>query len=123
MGPPARNPAVSRNALAAELLAWGAHPDHTDVLGLPCVPGVASGGDMPDVAVLMVGHQGVEDAFEDAAAAGVRGFVVPRLGAETGAAIDARWPRPEDPGARPPRSSRHGLGSAVGRQRSPRDAQ
>ena len=41
---------------------------------------------MPECAFLMVNHERVEDAFDDAAAVGVRAFVVPGVGAEAGAA-------------------------------------
>lgn len=89
VGPSARNPAVVRNVLAAGVPAFGVHPSRVEVLGLPCVPSFADAGDAPDVAVLMVGHERIEGAFEQAAAAGLRAFVVPGLGTEAGAAAVA----------------------------------
>src|SRR5439155_26557617 len=40
----------------------------------------------PELALLMVGHERLEAAFEEAAGAGVRAFVLPGLGNEAGAA-------------------------------------
>lgn len=74
-------------ALAASgMRAWGVHPRHREVLGLRCLPRIADLPEMPELAVLLVGHEHVEGAFEDAASAGVRAFVLPGLGAEAGAA-------------------------------------
>ncbi|HET8979878.1 MAG TPA: acetate--CoA ligase family protein, partial [Solirubrobacteraceae bacterium] len=72
--------------VAGDVPAWGVHPRHTDVLGLQCVPRMADLDELPEVALLLVGHERVEDAFEEAAAAGVRAFVLPGLGAEAGRA-------------------------------------
>jgi acetate---CoA ligase (ADP-forming) len=55
------------------------------VLGRPCYPSVTDLPALPDVVVLAVGHQTVEQAFEDALAAGCRTFVLPGLGNEAGA--------------------------------------
>ena len=63
---------------------WGVHPRHRDVLGLACVPDIDALPEVPEVALLLVGHERVADAFERAAAAGVRAFVIPGLGAEAG---------------------------------------
>ncbi|MGH2873808.1 MAG: CoA-binding protein, partial [Solirubrobacteraceae bacterium] len=72
--------------VAGEVSAWGVHPRHAEVLGLDCVPRVADLPAQPEVALLLVGHARVEAAFEEAAAAGVRAFVIPGLGAEAGSA-------------------------------------
>lgn len=66
--------------------AWGVHPRHREVLGLPCVAQIDELPEVPEVALLLVGHERVEQAFDDAAAAGVRAFVIPGLGAEAGRA-------------------------------------
>jgi acetate---CoA ligase (ADP-forming) len=66
--------------------AWGVHPTRDEVLGLPCFPTVAELPGQPELAALLVGHERVEQAFEDALAAGVRAFFLPGLGNEAGAA-------------------------------------
>ena len=65
--------------------AWGVNPNRTDVLGFPCFPSVAALPEVPETALLLVGHARVERAFEEAAAVGIRAFIVPGLGAEAGA--------------------------------------
>ena len=74
------------NVLAGGLPAWGVHPTREAVGGLVCRPSVADLPELPEVAVLLVGHDRVEQAFADAVAAGVRALIVPGLGAESGAA-------------------------------------
>jgi acetate---CoA ligase (ADP-forming) len=66
--------------------AWGVHPTREEVLGLPCFPRPADLPETPELAALLVGHERVEEAFEDALAAGVRAFFLPGLGNEAGAA-------------------------------------
>ena len=73
------------HALAATP-AWGVHPTREDVLGLPCFPSVAALPETPELAALLVGHERVEQAFEDALAGGVRAFFLPGLGNEAGPA-------------------------------------
>jgi acetyltransferase len=65
--------------------AWGVNPNRDDVGGLRCFPSFADLPEVPESAFLLVNHERVEDAFEEAAAAGVRAFVVPGVGAEAGA--------------------------------------
>jgi len=72
--------------VAGEVRAWGVHPHRREVLGLRCVPDIADLDELPEVALLLVGHERVTDAFENAVAAGVRAFVIPGLGAEAGRA-------------------------------------
>jgi acetyltransferase len=62
------------------------HPSREEALGLACVPSVAALPELPEAALLLVGHTRVEEAFEEAAEAGVRSFVIPGIGAEAGAA-------------------------------------
>jgi acetate---CoA ligase (ADP-forming) len=66
--------------------AWGVHPTREEVLGLECFPSVAALPEVPDLAALLVGHEHVEQAFEDALAAGARAFFLPGLGNEAGPA-------------------------------------
>jgi acetyltransferase len=66
--------------------AWGVHPTRTEVLGLRCFPCVADVPEQPELAALLVGHERVEEAFEEAFEAGVRAFFLPGLGNEAGAA-------------------------------------
>ncbi len=65
---------------------WGVNPNRTEVNGLRCYPRVADLPAVPDVAFMLVGHERVEDALREALAEGVRGFVVPGVGAEAGEA-------------------------------------
>lgn len=82
---PRSAPAIE-NVLRSGIRAWGVHPSRTDVLGLPCLPRIGDLPETPELALLLVNHERVEEAFEEAAAAGVRAFVVPGLGSESGAA-------------------------------------
>ena len=61
-------------------------PNRDEVAGLRCYASVADLPEVPECAFLMVNHERVEAAFEEAAAAGVRAFVIPGVGAEAGAA-------------------------------------
>jgi acetate---CoA ligase (ADP-forming) len=86
VGASPRNPNAVETVAASGVRAWGVNPNHDEVAGLPCYPSVAGLPEVPDCAFLMVNHERVEAAFEEAAAAGVRAFVVPGVGAEAGAA-------------------------------------
>jgi acyl-CoA synthetase (NDP forming) len=66
--------------------AWGVNPNREEVSGLRCFPSFIDLPEVPETAFLLVNHARVEEAFEDAAAAGVRAFVVPGVGAEAGEA-------------------------------------
>src|SRR5215510_11744566 len=85
VGASPRNDAAVETVLASGVRAYGVNPNRTEVAGLECYPSVAELPEVPDCAFLMVNHERVEDAFEEAAAAGVRAFVVPGVGAEAGA--------------------------------------
>ena len=74
-----------RNILRGGIPAWGVNPNRAEVAGLGCAPSVADLPEVPELAFLLVGHLRVEAAFEEAAAAGVRAFVLPGLGSEAGA--------------------------------------
>ena len=79
-------PEVVDNVLGKGIAVAGVHPRLRSVRGLDCVPRVSDLAEVPDVAFVLVGHVGIEAAFEDALAAGVRAFIVPGLGNEAGAA-------------------------------------
>lgn len=95
VGPSPRSPEAVHNLVAAAVPAIGVHPQRDEVLGLRCVPSfadldsaaLAAAGleQPPDLAVLLVGHTRVEEAFEQALELGVRAFVVPGIGSEAGA--------------------------------------
>src|SRR5512145_2029662 len=86
VGASPRNVAAVETVVASGVRAWGVNPNRDEVAGLRCYPSVAELPETPECAFLMVNHERVEDAFEEAAAAGVRAFVVPGVGAEAGAA-------------------------------------
>ena len=84
VGASPRLPEPVVSVLRGGVPAWGVNPRRADVEGLPCVPTFAELPETPEVALLLVGHRAVEEAFEEAAARGVRAFVVPGLGNESG---------------------------------------
>lgn len=86
VGASPRNVAAVETVVASGVRAWGVNPNRDEVAGLPCFPSVAELPEVPECAFLMVNHEHVEAAFEEAAAAGVRAFVIPGVGAEAGAA-------------------------------------
>jgi acyl-CoA synthetase (NDP forming) len=86
VGASPRNVAAVETVVASGVRAWGVNPNRDEVAGLRCYPSMAELPETPECAFLMVNHERVEEAFEEAAAAGVRAFVVPGVGAEAGAA-------------------------------------
>jgi acyl-CoA synthetase (NDP forming) len=86
VGASPRNAAAIEATLRSGIRAWGVNPNREEISGLRCYPSVASLPETPEAAFLLVNHERVENAFEEAAAAGVRAFVVPGLGAEAGSA-------------------------------------
>jgi acetate---CoA ligase (ADP-forming) len=86
VGASPRRSETIETVLRGGIPAWGVNPRYEDVLGLPCFPSVADLPEAPESALLLVNHERVLDAFEEAVAAGVRAFVVPGLGAEAGPA-------------------------------------
>ena len=86
LGASPRNVAAVETVVASGVRAWGVNPNRDEVAGLRCYPSVAELPETPECAFLMVNHERVESAFEEAAAAGVRAFVVPGVGAEAGTA-------------------------------------
>src|SRR3954447_19919668 len=86
VGASPRHGRIVEEVVRSGIPAWGVHPTRDQVLGLRCFPSVADLPDRPELAVLLVGHERVEEAFEDALASGVRAFFLPGLGNEAGAA-------------------------------------
>src|SRR5262245_31859814 len=86
VGASPRNVEAVETVVRSGVPAWGVNPNRDDVAGLRCYPSMADLPETPETALLLVNHERVEQAFEDAAAAGVRAFVVPGVGAEAGAA-------------------------------------
>jgi acetate---CoA ligase (ADP-forming) len=86
VGASPRNLAAVGTVVASRVRAWGVNPNRDEVAGLRCYPSVAELPEVPACAFLMVNHERVEAAFEEAAATGVRVFVVPGVGAEAGEA-------------------------------------
>ena len=86
VGASPRNLAAVETVVASGVRAWGVNPNRSDVAGLRCYASFSDLPEVPECAFLMVNHERVEAAFEDAAAVGVRAFVVPGVGAEAGAA-------------------------------------
>ena len=84
VGASPRVPEPIHSVLRGGVPAWGVHPTNREVNGLACVPSFADLPEQPELALLLVGHATVEQAFEDAVSAGVRAFVVPGLGNEAG---------------------------------------
>jgi acetyltransferase len=84
IGPSIRSAAVVRNMLASKIPVVGVHPNKDEVLGLNCVPSIASLQSTPDLAVVMVGHNRVEEAVYELMDRGTRAFFFPGLGSEAG---------------------------------------
>jgi acetate---CoA ligase (ADP-forming) len=89
--------ASDRTQLAADRLrqvqsggapVWFVNPTRTAVLGQPCHPSVSALPQVPTTAILLVHHERVEAALDDAVAAGVRTVLVPGIGAEAGPAAE-----------------------------------
>jgi len=85
IGPSVRSAAVVRNMLASKIPVMGVHPNKDDVLGLKCLPSIASLESTPELAVVMVGHSRVEEAVYELMDRGTRAFFFPGLGSEAGA--------------------------------------
>jgi acetyltransferase len=86
VGASPRNAEAVETTLRSGVTAWGVHPNRDEVAGLRCYPSVAELPEVPEAAFLLVNHERVEAALEEAAAAGIRAFVVPGVGAEAGRA-------------------------------------
>jgi acetyltransferase len=86
VGASPRNVEAVETALRGGIPAWGVNPNREEVAGLRCYPSIADLPEIPETAMLLVNHERVEAAFDEALAAGIRAFVVPGVGAEAGAA-------------------------------------
>ncbi len=86
VGASPRNVGAVETVVRSGVRAWGVNPNRDEVAGLRCYPTIADLPETPECAFLMVNHERVEAAFEEAAASGVRAFVVPGVGAEAGVA-------------------------------------
>lgn len=84
VGASPRNLGPVETVVQSGVTAWGVNPNREDVAGLRCYPSIADLPEVPESALLLVNHERVEAAFEEAAALGVRAFVVPGVGAEAG---------------------------------------
>ena len=85
IGPSVRSAAVVRNMLSSKIPVIGVHPSKDEVLGLRCLPSISSLETTPDLAVVMVGHNRVEEAVYELMDLGTRAFFFPGLGSEAGA--------------------------------------
>jgi acetate---CoA ligase (ADP-forming) len=86
VGASPRNVDAVATVVRSGVTAWGVNPNRDEVAGLRCFPSFVALPEPPESALLLVNHERVEAALEDAAAAGVRAFVVPGVGAEAGVA-------------------------------------
>ncbi len=86
VGASPRQETTIANVLAGGIPVWGVNPHRDEAAGLPCWPSVADLPETPELTLLLVNHERIEAAIDEAAVAGVRAFVVPGLGAEAGAA-------------------------------------
>ena len=86
VGASPRNEDAVITAQEGTIPVWGVNPGRSEVLGLPCFPSIAELPETPEAAMLLVNHERVEAALDECLAAGIRAFVVPGIGAESGAA-------------------------------------
>ena len=86
VGASPRHGRIVEEIVRSGIPSWGVHPTRDEVFGLRCFPSVAALPEEPELAALLVGHERVEQAFEEALNAGIRAFFLPGLGNEAGAA-------------------------------------
>jgi acyl-CoA synthetase (NDP forming) len=86
VGASPRHGRIVEEIVRSEIPASGVHPTRDEVLGLPCFASLGDLPEPPELAALLVGHERVEAAFDDAFSAGVRAFFLPGLGNEAGPA-------------------------------------
>jgi acetate---CoA ligase (ADP-forming) len=85
VGASERNTRPIQGALRGGIPVHLINPNRSEVLGRPCHPRLTGLSEDVETALLLVSHSRVVEAAEDALAAGVRGLVVPGIGAEAGA--------------------------------------
>jgi acetate---CoA ligase (ADP-forming) len=76
--------AIVENARRGGVPVYPVNPTRDEVFGLTCHPAVGDLPVVPDLVLLAVGHGRVEEAFDEAVAAGCGTFVLPGLGNEAG---------------------------------------
>ena len=86
VGASPRNEDAVITANEGSIPVWGVNPNRDEVLGMPCFPSVGALPEVPEAAMLLVNHERVETALDECLLAGIRAFVVPGIGAESGAA-------------------------------------
>jgi acetyltransferase len=86
VGASERRPDIVQTAQAGTARTWLVNPGRDAVLGQRSYPSIGDLPEVPDVAMIVTGHRSVEQAVREAIAAGVRGLVIPGLGAEAGTA-------------------------------------
>ena len=86
VGASPRHGRIVEEIVRSGIPAWGVHPTRGEVLGLRCFPSVSDLPEEPELAALLVGHERVEQAFEEGLTAGIRAFFLPGLGNEAGVA-------------------------------------
>ena len=79
-----------RRSVVAEAIAGGGraylvHPSGESILGEDVYTSVRELPEVPDCALMLVGHQAIVDVMREALEFGIRAFVLPGLGAESGA--------------------------------------
>jgi acyl-CoA synthetase (NDP forming) len=79
-------PEVLDNVTGKGIRVAAVHPRETSMRGLERFASIGEVPWRPELAFLLVGHGRIEAAFDEALAAGVRAFVIPGLGNESGAA-------------------------------------
>jgi acetate---CoA ligase (ADP-forming) len=85
IGASPRRPAPVLGAQRGAIPVWAVNPGRNDVLGAPSHATIFNLPEVAETAVLLVGHERIEQALAEAIKAGVRSFIVPGLGNESGA--------------------------------------
>jgi acetate---CoA ligase (ADP-forming) len=78
-------PEVIDNVVGKEIPVVVVHPREVAVGGLERFAAIGEVPSTPELAFLLVGHRRIEAAVDEALAAGIRAFIVPGLGNESGA--------------------------------------
>jgi acyl-CoA synthetase (NDP forming) len=84
VGASERHPAVVETVSSGPATVWLVNPRRERVLDQRCYPAIADLPEVPDVVMVVVGHQLAEQAASEALRFGTRALVVPGVGAEAG---------------------------------------
>jgi acetyltransferase len=84
IGASERNAPIVENAFAGGVPAYAVNPRRKEVLGRPCFPSISELPEVPETAVIAVGHSALLERAGEAIEQGVRALVVPGAGAEAG---------------------------------------